>query len=666
MDTMGPGGKDISMSSRKPPGKPNKSDPEKAKNTNAKYDADSIKVLKGLEAVRRRPAMYIGSTSEKGLHHLVAEVVDNSIDEAMAGFATRIDVVINKDGSVAVEDNGRGIPVGTHKDEGKSAVEVVMTILHAGGKFSADGGYKVSGGLHGVGVSVVNALSEWCDVEVRTDGYLYHQRYERGKVVMALEKVKPVKSTGTRTTFKPDPEIFETLDFKYESISRRLKELAYLNAGLKITLKDERTGASDEYMFNGGLVAYIKAMNADTEQPSLHNKPFYMKKEGEGFVVEAAFQYNTGYKERILTFANNIPTTEGGTHLTGFKSALTQGINFIGRKLNHVRDKDNNLSGDDVREGLTAIVSVKLRDPQFEGQTKTQLGNSDMKGIVESAIYEDLCIFLEENPNITKRIVSKGIDAMRAREAARKAKEMTRRKSILSSTFLPGKLMDCAEKESSLTEIFLVEGDSALGTAKEARDRRYQAILPLKGKIINVEKARIDKILSNEEISNLITAIGTSVDEEFDQGKLRYGKIIILTDADVDGSHIMTLILTFFFRHMKKLIEDGHLYIAQPPLYRIRRGDKSFYARDDKALKELRKDFKGKKFEVNRFKGLGEMNAQDLWETTLDVRHRKLTRVIIEDAERAEETFTMLMGEGVERRKAFINENADTVELLEV
>ncbi len=639
--------------------------PDTVKNED-KYDADSIKVLKGLEAVRRRPAMYIGSTAERGLHHLVAEVVDNSIDEAMAGYCNRIDVSINNNGSVTVTDNGRGIPVGKHKEEGRSALEVVMTMLHAGGKFSADGGYKVSGGLHGVGVSVVNALSEWCEVEVRTDGYLYFQRYERGKPVASPKKVKPSKTTGTSTTFKPDPDVFETTVFKYETVARRLKELAYLNAGLRITLVDERTGEQDDFMFKGGLLAYIKALNAGTGLTPLHNKPFYMKKVGDGWEVEVCFQYNAGYQERILTFANNINTTEGGTHLTGFKSALTQSINNVGRKLKQIKEKDNNLSGDDVREGFAGILSVKLRDPQFEGQTKTQLGNSDMKGIVESAVYEELTIFLEENPNITKRIVMKAIDARRARDAAKRAKEMTRRKSILSTTFLPGKLMDCSERNPDLCEIFLVEGDSALGTAKQARDRRYQAILPLKGKIINVEKARIDKVLTNEEISNLITAIGTGVDDEFDLSKLRYNRIIILTDADVDGSHIMTLALTLFYRYMPKLVQDGHLYIAQPPLYRIKRGDQNYYARDDEALKELRKELKGKKYEVNRFKGLGEMNAEDLWSTTLDFKRRKLIRVVIEDAERAEDTFSMLMGDAVEPRKEFITKFAGSVEFLEV
>jgi len=654
------------MSSDKTPGRNANTAPVVPVNDEQKYDADSIKVLKGLEAVRRRPAMYIGSQGEKGLHHLVAEVVDNSIDEAMAGYCTRIDVSINKDNTVTVEDNGRGIPVGMHKTEGKSALEVVMTVLHAGGKFSADGGYKVSGGLHGVGVSVVNALSEWCEVEVRTDGYMYKQRYERGIASEPPKKVKEVKSSGTRTTFKPDPEIFETTEFKYETIARRLKQLAYLNGGLKITLSDERSGEKEEFQFNGGLSAYVKALNADTGNPPLHAKLFYMNKTGEDNVIEVAFQYNTGYQERILSFANNIATTEGGTHLTGFKSALTQAINNSGRKLKHLKEKDDNLGGDDVREGLTAIVSIKLRDAQFEGQTKTQLGNSDVKGIVESAVYEDLTFFLDENPPVTKRIVAKALDAMRARNAARKAKEMSRRKSVLTSTFLPGKLMDCSERDASKCEIFLVEGDSALGTAKEARDRRYQAILPLKGKIINVEKARIDKILVNEEISNLITAIGCGVEPDFNLDKIRYDRIIILTDADVDGSHIMTLALTFFYRHMPKLLEGGHIYIAQPPLFRVKRGDKSYYARDDEALEELKKEFKGKKFEVNRFKGLGEMNAVDLWETTLDMNNRKLVKVIIEDAARAADTFTMLMGNAVERRKEFINSQAHTIEFLEV
>jgi DNA gyrase subunit B len=636
------------------------------------YDADDIKVLRGLEAVRRHPAMYIGSTGEKGLHHLIWEVVDNSIDEAMAGACTKIRTCLNEDGSVTVEDDGRGIPVAMHAQEKKAALEVVMTMLHAGGKFEGIG-YKVSGGLHGVGVSVVNALSLWCEVEVSRDGYSWTQRYERGVPVTDVKKGKPSKKTGTRTTFFPDFEqIFEKQDFQYELVSRRLRELAYLNAGLRMQLVDLRAGArrEEEFVYSGGIAAYVKHLNQ--RHTPLFAKPFHCLKEvqdesGRPIIVEAALQYNDSYHENMLAFANNINTREGGTHVIGFRTAITSAINQVGREHKLLKEKDSNLSGDDVKEGLTAIISVKLADPQFEGQTKEQLGNTEIKGVVQSVVYEALKDWLNENPPVMKRVVQKGLAAQHVREETRKTKERMRRKNFLSSTYLPGKLVDCTERDPTLCELFLVEGDSALGTTKSGRDRRFQAILPLKGKIINVEKARIDKVLSNEEISNVITAIGCGVGEDFDISQLRYHKIILLTDADVDGSHIMTLALTFFYRQMKKLIERGHIYIAQAPLYRVRWGDKSYYALNDVELQKLTEgDLKSKRYEVNRFKGLGEMDAEDLWRTTMDPEKRVLLRVEIEDPDTAEETFVKLMGDDVEPRREFINTYAPQVDYVEV
>ena len=636
------------------------------------YDAEDIRVLKGLEAVRLRPAMYIGSTGDKGLHHLIWEVVDNSIDEAMAGAATKVRVTLNENGSVTVTDDGRGIPVDIHPIEKRPALEVVMTVLHAGGKFEG-AGYKVSGGLHGVGVSVVNALSAWCEVEVSRDGYVWHQRYERGVVKTDLKKIDTTKKTGNKTTFYPDyEEIFEDLPFVYETVARRLRELAYLNAGLRIQLVDMRGGAlrEDEFCYSGGISAYVKHINS--KHNVLFSKPFHFVKDvedemGSPVIVEASIQYNDSYHETVLAFANNINTREGGTHVSGFRTAITSGINQVARELKYLKDKDKNLTGDDCKEGLAAIISVKLTDPQFEGQTKEQLGNTEIKGIVQSVVYDHLKDWLTENPSVTKRIVQKGLAAQQVREETRKTKERMRRKNFLTSTFLPGKLVDCSERDPDKTEVFLVEGDSALGSAKGGRDRRFQAILPLKGKIINVEKARLDKVLSNEEITNIITAVGCGIGEDFDITKLRYGKIILLTDADVDGSHIMTLALTFFYRHMLELVKRGHIYIAQAPLYRIRWGDKDFYALNDRELSSIvEENLKGKRYDINRFKGLGEMNAEDLWRTTMDPENRVLLRVEIEDAETAETTFVDLMGDDVEPRRQFINTYAPQVEYLEI
>jgi DNA gyrase subunit B len=657
-------------------GKPDKSEkikPDKDNDMNKEsgqvsstYDASSIKVLEGLEAVRLRPAMYIGSTSEKGLHHLVYEVVDNSIDEAMAGYCDKIVVTIEKNGAISVLDNGRGIPVDIHEETGKSALDVVMTTLHAGGKFDKSG-YKVSGGLHGVGVSCVNALSEWCEVEVYRNGKTYYQKYERG---IPVEKVKTNGTSereGTRTTFMPDSEIFEILEFKFDLLAKRFRELAFLNPGLEIIFKDKREEKEKEekFKYDGGLVAYVKHLNRNID--ALFTQVFHMSKTRDDVQVDVAIQYNTGYNYKILTYVNNIHTTEGGTHLEGFKSALTRGINNIARKFNHLKEKGKNLSGDDVREGLTAVVSVRVPDPQFEGQTKGQLGNSEIKGIVDSLFYENLTSYLEENPPIIKKIIQKGMQAQRAREAARHARDLTRKKSLLHGAVLAGKLADCSNNDPANNEIYLVEGDSAGGTAKGGRDRRFQAILPLKGKIINVEKARLDKILSNDEIGHMITAFGTGIDADFNYEKLRYHKIIIMTDADIDGAHIRTLILTFFFRHLKQIIENGHLYIAQPPLYQLKKGKKIVYALDDEDLKIKLKEFEGQgRVNQKHYKGLGEMNASELWETTMDPGARRLLRVTIEDAVEAANTFEMLMGDTVEPRRNFINEYAQRIEYLDI
>ena len=631
-----------------------------------KYDADQIKVLKGLESVRRRPAMYIGSTSASGLHHLVYEVVDNSIDEAMAGYCTEINVVINKPGTVTVIDNGRGIPVAMHKTEKKSALEVVMCTLHAGGKFDKDS-YKVSGGLHGVGVSCVNALSEWLEVIVERDGGIWSQRYEKGEPTAAVKKIGGSKGNGTRVTFKPDKTIFSTVEFKYETLVRRLRELAFLNKGIKITIKDERSDKSDEFCYKGGLVEFVKYL--EENRHPIHPNPVYFSKEESEYPLEIALSYNDEYNENIFTFVNSINTVEGGTHLIGFKKALTKTINTYAVKNGLIKEKDSiEITGEDVREGLTAVISVKVKEPQFEGQTKTKLGNSEVAGAVEAITNEGLSNYFEENPSIAKKITEKIINAAVAREAARKARQLARRKNVLDGSNLPGKLADCSINDPAHCEIYLVEGDSAGGSAKMGRDRRYQAILPLKGKILNVEKSRIDKILHNEEIATIITALGTSIGkDEFDIQKLRYHKVILMTDADVDGAHIRTLLLTFLYRYMPLLIENGHVYIAQPPLYRIKNGSDEKYAYSEEEKERNLKEYKDQsKVNIQRYKGLGEMNPEQLWSTTMDPERRTILRVDLEDAMEADRTFTILMGDEVEPRKKFIEENAMKVRNLDV
>ncbi|MBE3599650.1 MAG: DNA topoisomerase (ATP-hydrolyzing) subunit B [Limnochordaceae bacterium] len=630
----------------------------------AAYGAAQIQVLEGLEAVRRRPGMYIGSTDARGLHHLVYEVVDNSVDEAMNGFCTEIEVRIHDDGSLSVDDNGRGIPVEIHPKTGRPAVETVLTTLHAGGKFGQDGGYKVSGGLHGVGVSVVNALSEWLEVQVRLDGKVHRQRFSRGTPVTDVEVVGEAESTGTYVRFKPDPEIFETLDFDAETIAQRLRNLAFLNAGLMLRLVDERSGHSETFHYEGGIVEFVRYLNRNKE--ALHPSVIYANREVAGTLIELALQYNTGYLETVIAFANNIQTTEGGTHLAGFRSALTRSLNDAARKMGLLKESDENLTGDDVREGLTAIVSVKLRDPQFEGQTKTKLGNSEVKGQVDSVAGEAIGVFLEEHPQEARRILEKCITAAKAREAARKARELTRRKTALESSGLPGKLADCIVTDPEQCELFLVEGDSAGGTAKQGRDRRFQAIMPLRGKILNVEKAGMDRILSNAEIRSMITALGTGIGEEFDISKTRYGRVILMTDADVDGAHIRTLLLTFFYRYARGFIEQGRVYIAMPPLYRARKGRKDYYVYSDHELERLLKQIGSAGVEIQRYKGLGEMNAEQLWETTMNPETRTIVRVTLDDAVAADEIFTILMGEVVEPRRRFIQEHAHEVQNLDV
>ena len=617
------------------------------------------KVLEGLEAVRKRPGMYIGSTGPKGLHHLVYEIVDNSIDEALAGYCKTINVTIQKDNSIVVEDDGRGMPVDKHPKMGIPAVEVIHTVLHAGGKFGG-GGYKVSGGLHGVGASVVNALSTHMEVEIKRNGKIYKQCYEKGKSVSKLEVIGESRKTGSKTTFWPDPEIFtETTVFDYDTLEHRLREMAFLNKGIKIVFKDEREGRkkSETYHYEGGIKEFVKFINKNKD--SIHEEVIYFEIIKETCEVEVAMQYTDSYSELVLGYANNINTTDGGTHIVGFKSALTRVFNDYGKKSKILKENDT-LSGDDVREGLTAIVSVKLAEPQFEGQTKAKLGNSEIRGFVETSTNENLTAFLEENPAQAKVILEKCIRAARAREAARKARDLTRRKGALESFSLPGKLADCSEKDPALSEIFLVEGDSAGGSAKDGRDRKRQAILPLRGKILNVEKARLDKILNSEEIKNMITAFGCGIGTDFNIEKLRYHKIIIMTDADVDGAHIRTLLLTFFYRYMKPLIEGGYVYAAQPPLFKVKKGKEEWYTYSDAEQERLLLSIADKpgKADIQRYKGLGEMDAEQLWETTMDYNHRTLVQITLEDSAAADEIFTTLMGDKVPPRKKFIEENA--------
>jgi len=631
---------------------------------NGGYDAAKIQVLKGLDAVRRRPAMYIGDVSKRGLHHLVYEVVDNSIDEAVAGYCKNITVILNKDCSVTVEDDGRGIPVDKHPTQKKPAVEVVMTMLHAGGKFDKTA-YKVSGGLHGVGISVVNALSEWCEVRVSRDGNVYYQKYERGKPLDKLKIIGKSTKTGTSTSFKPDPKVFPKIEFDYNIISTRMMELAFLNKGLKITIKKEETGESSVYQSKGGLAEFVRYI--DKNRIPIHKKPIFIEKDKDGVFIEIAMEYNDSYTENIFSYANNINTIEGGFHLSGFKTALTRTLNNYNIKNNNSRNNKVSFDGEDVREGLTAVISVKVPEPQFEGQTKTKLGNSEVKGIVESLFGEKFGEFLEENPSVAKAIIEKCASSARAREAARRARELTRRKSALEGSTLPGKLADCSVTDPEHCEIYLVEGDSAGGSAKQGRDRRFQAILPLKGKILNVEKARIDKILANEEIRTIVTALGTGIgSEEFDISKLRYNKVIIMTDADVDGSHIRTLLLTFFFRYMKALVEFGKIYIAQPPLYKLKKGRNEAYAYTEEERELLAKEFGNDGIGVQRYKGLGEMNPDQLWSTTMDPEKRILLQVTMDDAAEADVIFSTLMGDNVEPRREFIEKNAKYVRNLDV
>ncbi|MCL2539830.1 MAG: DNA topoisomerase (ATP-hydrolyzing) subunit B [Firmicutes bacterium] len=629
------------------------------------YTEDAIQVLEGLDPVRKRPGMYIGSTDERGLQHLIIEIVDNSIDEALAGYCNHISIVFKRDGSCMVKDNGRGIPTGIHKTEGRSAVEVVLTKLHAGGKFGGSG-YKISGGLHGVGLSVVNALSEKLSVRIRQDGKEYKQEYKRGKPQGELKVTGTAEATGTTVVFKPDAEIFDTVDFNYETLKTRIKEIAFLNKGLTLCVKDEREGREkhDVFCYEGGIVEFVDYLNRS--KTVLFPASIYMDVKKENYEVEICFQYNDSYSEVIYAYANNINTEEGGTHLNGFKNALTKLVNDYGLQQKILKENEK-LSGEDVREGITAIVSVKLTEPQFEGQTKTKLGNADMRVYVEKAMQEHFGAFLEENPKEAKELCLKCISAQRARDAARNARELTRRKGVLESTTLPGKLSDCTWKDASKCEIYLVEGDSAGGTAKQGRDRRFQAILPLRGKILNVEKARLGKILENNEIKTMITAFGCGISDDFDESKLRYNKIICMTDADVDGSHIRILMLTFFYRFMRPLIENGHVYIAQPPLYKVSRGKQEVYLYSDKELEaHLAQMDNQKGVEIQRYKGLGEMNAEQLWSTTMDPAGRTLLQVTMADASEADEIFTILMGERPELRREFIEQNAQLVKDLDI
>ena len=632
------------------------------------YDANQIQILEGLQAVRKRPGMYIGSTSTRGLHHLVYEIVDNSVDEALAGFCTEIDVSINEDGSVTVIDNGRGIPVGINHKAGLPAVEVVFTILHAGGKFGGSG-YKVSGGLHGVGSSVVNALSEWFEIEVSRQGHIYHQRFERGDVKSDLEIIGDTNETGTFIKFKADPEIFtETTEYDFETLQKRLREQAFLNAGLSISLTDKRDEdniLSEVYCYEGGIRSFVDYINKSRGLTPLHEDIMHFSVVDGDRSAEVAMSYNDGYNEIILSFANDVRTIDGGTHEMGFKTALTRVFNDYGKKFNLIKDSDKKLSGDDVREGLTAVISVKLTEAQFEGQTKGKLGNTEITGLVSKMLYDKLMTYLEENPSTARTILNKSLDASRAREAARKARDNARRKSALESNSLPGKLADCTDKNPENTELYIVEGDSAGGSAKGGRDRNTQAILPLWGKMLNVEKARVDKVIGNEKLTPVILALGTGIGDDFDITKLRYHKIVLMADADVDGAHIRTLLLTFFFRYMRPLIEHGYVYIAQPPLFKVSKGKKHFYAFSDEERDEKIAELGGS-CDVQRYKGLGEMDSQQLWETTMDPKYRTMLRVNLEDAMEADETFSVLMGDKVEPRREFIEKNAKFVQNLDI
>lgn len=629
------------------------------------YDIDNIQVLEGLEGVRKRPSMYIGDTAIQGLHHLVYEAVDNSIDEALIGACKNISVEINKDGSVTIEDDGRGIPVEMHPVHKKTGVELVMTTLHAGGKFDGKS-YRISGGLHGVGISVVNGLSEWLEVEVSRDGNIYYQKYKEGRPITTLEIIGTTDKTGTKVRFKPDKKIFkQTQEFSFDMLSQRLRELAFINKGVKISISDEKSTKQHTFFYEGGIVSFVEYLNEN--KTPLHDKPIYFSKEKEEIEVEIAIQYNDSYLENIFSYANTINTHEGGTHLSGFKSALTRVLNDYARKNNLIKEANFSLSGEDVREGITAVISVKLREPQFEGQTKTKLGNSEVKGIVESIVGEGLDQFCEENPVIIKRIIEKSITAARAREAARKARDLTRRKSALEIDSLPGKLADCSERNPAQCEIYLVEGDSAGGSAKQGRDRKFQAILPLRGKILNVEKTRLDRALENEEIKIIITALGAGIgDENFDIMKIRYHKIIIMTDADVDGSHIRTLLLTFFYRYMPKLVEAGYVFIAQPPLYCAKKAQKEHYVYSDDELAKLLEKIGRKGVNIQRYKGLGEMNPDQLWQTTMNPETRTILQVTLEDTVEADKIFTILMGDKVEPRRHFIQTHALEVRNLDV
>lgn len=630
------------------------------------YDESQIQVLEGLEAVRKRPGMYIGTTSSRGLHHLVYEIVDNSIDEALAGFCSHIEVTINEDNSITVVDNGRGMPVGIHPKIGRSTIEVIMTVLHAGGKFGG-GGYKVSGGLHGVGASVVNALSEACEVTVTREGKVWQQKYSRGNILGDVTQIGESDGHGTKTWFKPDHEIFETTEFEFEILQSRLRELAFLNKGIRITLSDKREGQEkgETYYYEGGIKEFVNYLNRNKDV--LHPEPIYVEGEKDGIIAEVSLQYNDGYTENLYSFANNIDTIEGGTHLVGFKTAITRVINDYAKKFGHIKESDKNLSGDDVREGLTAVVSVKIAEPQFEGQTKTKLGNSEVRGVVDSIVADGVGTFLEENPAVGKIIIDKALMAARARDAARKARELTR-KSVLERSTLPGKLADCSSKDPMECEIYIVEGDSAGGSAKQGRNRKFQAILPLRGKILNVEKQRLDRILNADSIRSMVTAFGAGIGKDFDVSKLRYNRVIIMTDADVDGAHIRTLLLTFFYRYMRPLIDEGHVFIAQPPLYKVSKGKKEIYAYTDEELESALNEMGGKdsSVDIQRYKGLGEMNANQLWDTTMNPEERILLKATVEDAIAADEIFTILMGDKVEPRREFIQKNAKKVSNLDI